>query len=76
MKKYISTELYDKILSTYPDSKIKNIWEALFIMTNLFDELAVEAAAFFKFHYNNEEASNVTAYLKQVFADSKQQIVS
>jgi aminoglycoside 6-adenylyltransferase len=76
IKKYISGELYDKILSTYPDSRIENIWKSLFIMTGLFDELAKEVASFFKFHYNSKEASNVTAYLKQVCSDSEQKIVN
>ena len=76
MKKYISEELYDKILSTYPDSRIENIWKSLFIMTSLFDELADDIARFLKFHYNKEEASNVTEYLKQVYVASEQKVIS
>ncbi|HEY1869661.1 MAG TPA: aminoglycoside 6-adenylyltransferase [Chitinophagaceae bacterium] len=72
MKKYISPQLYDKILFTYPDSNIENIWESLFEMTNLFDELASEIAGFLEFHYKKDEACNVKAYLQEVYTNSKE----
>jgi aminoglycoside 6-adenylyltransferase len=72
MKKYISRQLYDKILFTYPDSNIENIWESLFEMTNLFDELASEIAGFLEFHYKKDEACKVKAYLQEVYTNSKE----
>ena len=71
LKKFVPSQLYDRILFTYPDSKIENIWRSLFMMTNLFDELANEVAERMEFRYNKEEADNVTGYLQQVCASSK-----
>ena len=65
MKSYISPELYDRILSTYPDGRIENIWKALFAMEVLFDELAKEVALAVNFPYNQDEANNIIAYLNQ-----------
>lgn len=70
MKKYISNKLYDKILSTYPDSNIKNIWSSLFLMTDLFDEYAKEIAKKMEFTYNESEASNVREHLKWILMKS------
>jgi aminoglycoside 6-adenylyltransferase len=63
MKSHVSPELYDRILETYPDSQIDNIWKALFAMVALFDELAKEVAVAMNFRYNEVEANNVTGYL-------------
>lgn len=67
MKALLQADLYDKILSTYPDSKIENIWSALFVMTELFHDLAGKIAKRMSFSYNNGEAQKVTAYLKWVY---------
>ena len=66
MKDYISPDLYDKILSTYPDGNLNNIWNSLFIMTGIFSELANKIAQTMNFNYNIDEEYNVTQYLKSV----------
>jgi len=63
----LQADLYGKILSTYPDSKIENIWSALFVMTGLFHDLAGKIAKQMSFNYDNLEAQKVTAYLKWVY---------
>jgi aminoglycoside 6-adenylyltransferase len=63
MKSHISPELYNRILSTYPDSNIENIWKGLFDMGALFDELAKKLAGAMNFRYNQDEADNVRSYL-------------
>lgn len=67
MKRYLSPTLYAKILSTYPDSNIENMWNALFLMTLIFDELAINVARTMAFNYNKNEAHNVTEYLKWIY---------
>jgi aminoglycoside 6-adenylyltransferase len=67
IKKYVSATLYEQILSTYPDSKTGNIWNALFIMTALFSDLAKNVAQTMDFQYNEEEGQRVTKYLNGVF---------
>ena len=69
MKEYISTELYDKILSTYPDADKGNIWNSLFLMTEIFSWLAKKIATGLNFNYNSGEEQKVTQYLQGVFND-------
>jgi aminoglycoside 6-adenylyltransferase len=73
MKYYISPELYEKILSTYPDSNIKNIWNSLFIMIDIFSQLARKIAQTMKFNYNIGEEQNVTNYLREVYTMTTEQ---
>jgi aminoglycoside 6-adenylyltransferase len=72
IKEYVSSGLYKKILSTYPDSKIENIWEALFKMTEIFGELAKEIKIVLNFKYNLEEELNIKQYLRWIRSLSKQ----
>src|SRR4030095_15704450 len=67
IKQYISPELYNKILLTYPDSNPGNIWKSLFLMTNLFADLACKIANKLSFYYNKEEEKNVIDYLRWVY---------
>jgi aminoglycoside 6-adenylyltransferase len=66
MKYHISPELYNKILSTYPDSSISNIWNSLFTMTNVFSDLANNIAQVMHFNYDWKEGQNVKDYLARV----------
>ena len=69
IKEYISPELYDKILSTYPDADKNNIWNSLFLMTEIFSDLAKKIATGLNFNYNSHEEQKVTRYLKGVYND-------
>ncbi|NET32110.1 MAG: aminoglycoside 6-adenylyltransferase [Cyanothece sp. SIO1E1] len=66
LKTYISPELWTKILATYPDAQIQNIWNSLFEMTSIFHELAGKLSKKLELDYNLEEASNVMQYHDQV----------
>ena len=66
MKDHISTELYEKILSTYPGGNAENIWNCLFLMTKLFSELADKISTSLELSYNIVEELNVIEYLKDV----------
>ena len=68
MKRYIPNDLYNSILSTYPDSKPGNIWNALFLMTEIFSDLANKISQTMNFGYNKKDEENVVDYLKQVHA--------
>jgi len=70
MTGYISSDLYNRILSTYADSNVDNIWNSLFLMADLFDDLANKIAKSMSFNYNATEAKNVTEYLKRIQAAS------
>jgi hypothetical protein len=63
----VSATLYERILSTYPDSDAANVWNALFYMTELFGDLAKSVAQAMNFQYNEVEGQNVTKYLKGIY---------
>ena len=66
LKQLIDLELYEKILATYADANIENIWKSLFLMTDIFDESATNIANYFGFSYNTVESLNAINYLKDV----------
>ncbi|MFN2439646.1 MAG: aminoglycoside 6-adenylyltransferase, partial [Chitinophagaceae bacterium] len=71
IKQHISPNLYKKVLSTYSDSNIDNTWNALFLMTQLFNELASKVSKSMAFNYHKEEANNVTEYLRWIYTVSR-----
>jgi aminoglycoside 6-adenylyltransferase len=68
---FLSPQLYNQIVATYPDSSIENTWKALFLMTELFDQLANKVANAMHYRYHVEEANNVMSYLKHIHAMPK-----
>lgn len=72
VKKFVSPELYERILDTYPDSDINNIWRSLFNMTKIFSELAVRTANALSFKYDSIEDEKVTRYLKRIHEMKKE----
>ncbi|MES1225430.1 MAG: aminoglycoside 6-adenylyltransferase, partial [Bacteroidota bacterium] len=64
--KYIEPMLWRRILVTYPDSAIENIWASLFLMTDIFSEIAQMIALKLIFNYNSTEAENVKDYLHEI----------
>jgi aminoglycoside 6-adenylyltransferase len=72
MQAYLSPVLYDKILLTYPDANSGNVWKALFIMTDIFSELANKISRNLGFAYNSIEDYNVKEYLKWIYLLTKE----
>jgi len=68
IKVNIASPLWDRILKTYPNAMPGDIWNSLFLMTDLFRELATEIAEKLQFNYNSSEDENITHYLKRVKA--------
>jgi aminoglycoside 6-adenylyltransferase len=65
MKRYLDKIAYKKILNTYPDYKVRNIWDSLFIMMEIFNEYAVYVAEKLHFKYDHEEHKNVLEFLRK-----------
>jgi aminoglycoside 6-adenylyltransferase len=72
MQAYLSPELYDKILLTYPDANPENIWKSLFIMSDIFRELANKISRNLRFEYNSTEDYDITEYLKWIYSITKE----
>lgn len=73
MKNYLPAALYQKILSTYSNHEPENNWKALFIMTELFGQLASIVAEKLDFQYNANEEKNVKEWLVKSY-ESRQQL--
>jgi len=67
LEKYIEPDLWKRILLTYPDAEIRNIWKSLFLMTDIFSETAQHIAGKINCKYNKTEAENVSAYLNKIY---------
>lgn len=72
VKKFVSPELYERILETYADSHIENIWRSLFNMAEIFSELAIRTANALSFKYDFIEDEKVTRYLKRIHEMKKE----
>jgi aminoglycoside 6-adenylyltransferase len=68
-KKYIPEETYEKILKTYSNHELKNNWDALFLMTELFGMFSISVSDKMSFSYNQIEEKNVSNYLRELYLD-------
>ena len=66
LKEVLNSSEWAMLKATYSDSKLDNIWEALFIMGSLFRKIAVIVGDFFGFDYPYQEDRNVTEFLTLV----------
>ncbi len=66
MDKYVSKEIYQRYLGTYSLPEVKCIWDAVFDMCELFEEIAMEVSGKLNFTYDLVEAENSKRYLKHV----------
>jgi len=71
MKQNLSTTQYDRILATYSDQQIENNWKSLFLMAELFRELAATVANKLNFQYNSDDEYNVMTYLKTSYYEQE-----
>ena len=66
MSKWLSKDLWNRFLKTYINGNIADSWDSIFLMCELFDEVAHEVAEYSGFHYNEEEAAASLSFLKHV----------
>lgn len=71
MNRWLEKEIYQRYLSTYFTADIEAAWKAVFIMCDLFAEIAKKVAADLEYYYNNEEAEMARKYLYDVSRLSK-----
>lgn len=64
--KYIPTNLWNRLLSTYCMDSYENVWKSLFICQELFREVSKEVAERLGFVYP-EYDKNVTSYTKDLY---------
>ncbi|CAM5215632.1 Aminoglycoside 6-adenylyltransferase [Ureibacillus acetophenoni] len=66
LSRYVDQKTWDELLKTYPIVDENEIWNALWAMTNLFDEVGEEVANHLQFSYPPFNTSKVKAYLEHV----------
>ncbi|QST00864.1 aminoglycoside 6-adenylyltransferase [Pontibacillus sp. ALD_SL1] len=63
--KYLDPEEWDQLVATYPDGEYERIWQSLFTMCDLFEEVSEHVAYVFGFE-RSDEGERVKPYLHQV----------
>ncbi|GGE31502.1 aminoglycoside nucleotidyltransferase ANT(6)-Ia [Pullulanibacillus camelliae] len=66
LERYLDAETWQKLLMTYPSGDYEQVWQALFTMTTLFEQVALEVAERLDLQYSLAEARKVKAHLKHV----------
>ena len=69
ISKYLDKDYYSKILDTYADADVEANWQALFVMTDLFNQISTDVSASLKFKQNKEEQENTMKYLRDVYRE-------
>ncbi|QLY81803.1 aminoglycoside 6-adenylyltransferase [Clostridium intestinale] len=67
MYRWLEKSEWDTFLKTYPSGVVKDIWESVFIMCDLFNDIAKEISYIMNVKYNEVEANNSLKFLKDVF---------
>jgi len=65
-KRYLPQELYTKYTNTYSGSNYNDIWASVYVVCDLFHELAITVALYFGFVYRQDEENGIRKYLKMV----------
>jgi len=69
INRFLPPNLYKRILQTYSDHTLKNNWKSLFLMTEIFGQLARAVSGHLKFTYLITEEENVVTYLNQLYKE-------
>lgn len=67
MYRWLENEKWAAFLNTYPSGRIKDIWESVFIMCDLFNDIARDVSCKLHVAYNEIEANNSLKFLKDVY---------
>lgn len=66
MYKWLESHMWNTFLKTYPSGEVQCIWESVFIMCDLFDDIAKEIAGKMSIKYDEIQAKNSLKFLKDV----------
>ena len=69
INRFLPPNLYKRVLQTYSDHTLKNSWKSLFLMTEIFGQLARAVSGQLKFTYMITEEKNVVTYLNQLYKE-------
>lgn len=66
MYRWLKESEWNAFLKTYPSGEVKDIWKSVFIMCDLFNDIAKDVACKMNIKYNQTEANNSLKFLKDV----------
>ena len=66
IKKYLPPEIYSQYSATYSGSNYDDIWKSIYIMCNLFHEIAIAVAAYYNFTYKQSDEDGMLKYIEMV----------
>lgn len=66
LKDYLSQDIWNRFLKTYINGNINDIWKSIFIMCDLFNEIALELSKNHGYIYDLDEANASYNFLKHV----------
>lgn len=66
LKQYLPEEPWKQYLKTYPEATVEAVWDATFVMTELFEEVATRISKEFGFEYNKKESHRCISYMKHI----------
>jgi aminoglycoside 6-adenylyltransferase len=66
MYRWLEDRIWSSFLKTYPSGEMENIWQSVFVMCDLFNDIAKHVACEMNVTYNNIEADNSLKFLKHV----------
>lgn len=66
LNKYIPVKMWEEFLSTYSKAEDKPLWQGVFKMCSLFQDVTLIVSREFNFTYDKEEAENSIMFLRNV----------
>ncbi len=66
MDKYLSKEIYEQYFQSYCIAQINAVWNAVFVMCDLFQKISLELSEKLNFQYDLTEARNSKSYLEHI----------
>lgn len=66
LEQYLEPELWSKFRKTYVDADYENIWNGLFLMHEIFDEIALKISHHYVYKYDIAESQKIVTYLQKI----------
>ncbi|SEB50127.1 aminoglycoside 6-adenylyltransferase [Paenibacillus sp. GP183] len=65
-EKFLEPKHWEAFVKSYPDAEYENIWQALFIMCDLFREIALDVANYYQYDYPAMDDKRVSNFLQHI----------
>jgi aminoglycoside 6-adenylyltransferase len=66
LQELLEPEMWDKFRKTYVDAEYENIWNGLFLMHEIFNEIGLKVSKHYGYRFDLAEAQKVAGYLQTI----------